>query len=128
MINWTIDDSEVFEQFNNMDEVGYNVDYNSIGSLLVDSVHQNFDEEGRPDAWQPRQDDNPWPILRRTGNLYNSITYQTHTDGVDVYSTTDYADYHDSGTSRLPARPFLIIQPEDADEIENLIWEHLWDE
>lgn len=127
MIQWTMDDSEIYNTFNNLENASENIPYADIGALLVESVHQNFDAEGRPDAWEPRQDDNPWPILKKTGDLYNSITYELTGDGVNVYSTTDYGDYHDLGTQFLPVRAFLLIQDEDEVEIENLIYEHIFD-
>lgn len=92
-----------------------------IGNLLVESVHENFNAEGRPDSWEPRRDDNPWPILRRTGALYNSISYSVFGDTVTVDENVGYGTFHDQGTSRLPARPFLLIQPEDEQAIMDLI-------
>lgn len=127
MINFEIYDSEVFNQFNHLEEAAYHVPLDEIGQLLVQSVHANFDAQGRPTQWEGRQDDHPWPILIKTGALYNSIGYSVHGDGVSVDCGEPYGDYHDQGTSRIPARPFLLIQDEDANEIENMIWEHLWD-
>lgn len=95
-----------------------------IGEFVVESVHQNFDEEGRPEAWEPRQDDNPWPILHHTGDLYRSIYYDVIGTEVTVDEGTGYGVYHDGGTSTIPQRQFLLIQPEDESEIENIIWSH----
>ena len=108
----------------NLDAIYYTADHlplDEIGAAMVHSVHENFDAEGRPDAWEPRQDDNPWPILKHTGALYNSIFYSTHGDEVSVDAGESYGSYHDEGTSRLPRRPFLMIQDEDEVEILNLI-------
>ena len=96
-----------------------------IGELMVDSVHENFDWQGRPELWEPRQDDNYWPILMHTGNLLHSIHYEVEGGfSVSVGSDVPYAGFHQQGTSKMPARPFLLIQDQDTNEIENLLVQH----
>lgn len=48
------------------------------------------------------------PLLR-TGELKNSIEHKVSSDGKDGWVGTDvpYAKYHEFGTSKIPARPFL---------------------
>lgn len=123
MITWDFDASIPDDW---IDEAGDKVDdldgvFDAIGRLLVDSVHKNFQAEGRPDPWMPRVDNLPHPILRKTGNLYNSIAYDVNGLEVAVYAEADYGQYHDEGTSRLPRRPFLLMQNEDEDEIMDLV-------
>lgn len=126
MININIDDFEVQELFHHLEYQAEHLDdaMNEIGQLMVDSVRANFEAGGRPEAWEPRLVDVPWPILRKTGNLYNSIHYSVYGDNVDIDDDTEYGRYHDQGTSRLPARPFLLIQDEDEQRIMDLIAQH----
>jgi len=125
MLDFTIEDSAVLAELSRINAQVEDLPLDTIGQLLVDSVHANFDAEGRPDSWEPRKDDNPWPVLNKTGTLYNSIQYRTVPDGVEVYTDTDYGDYQDLGTSVIPPRPFLLAQTEDEDAIEELIYRHL---
>jgi phage gpG-like protein len=97
-----------------------------IGELLVDSVHDNFHAQGRPEPWAERVNpEGDWPILMRTGNLYNSIHADIGDDTVTVGSDVDYADFLNEGTSKMVSRPFFLIQePEDLDKIENILIQH----
>jgi phage gpG-like protein len=109
-------------------ERGENLPMDEIAQFLVESVHQNFDAEGRPDPWAPRAEspyDDGHPILRDSGSLYESIYASTISqDEITVTSNLEYAEYNDQGTSRMPARPFFLMQDSDADEIENIIAQH----
>lgn len=116
-----IDISDYTAILDSIHDQGQELPMDAIGQLLVESVHQNFDQEGRPTAWEPRQDDNPWPILRKTGDLYHSIHYSIVGDTVYVDEGVGYGTYHDQGTSRLPARPFLLVQDEDEQAIMDII-------
>jgi len=111
-----------------MIEQSENLPMESISQLLINSVHENFLEQGRPDPWLPRVE-NPYddghPLLMDTGNLYDSIYASTITnEEIVVESSTEYGDFLNSGTTRMAARPFLIMQDTDADEIENLLAQH----
>ena len=109
---------ELLSHADHMDDV-----MDDIGRLMVDSVHQNFEEEGRP-AWEPRLVDVPWPILRKTGALYNSIHYSVFGAEVNIDTDSDYGMFHQEGTDRMVARPFLEIQPEDETMIMDLLYQH----
>jgi len=89
----------------------------------IKSVHENFEAGGRP-AWQPHKKEVPWPLLMDTMSLYDSIDAEIHDKEVWVLSTEEYAPYQDLGTEHIPARPFLVIQNSDADEIEKIIAQH----
>ena len=95
-----------------------------IAGVMVASVHENFEAEGRPDPWEPRKDDNPWPILNKTGALKNSIESMVSGNEITVYAGF-YGQFHDEGTTWLPARPFLLLQDEDMAEIEEILDQHL---
>lgn len=46
-------------------------------------------------------------LLYRTGALYNSIKWKLTGVNLIIYSDSPYGQYLQSGTSRMPARPFL---------------------
>ena len=124
MIDVNIDDYAVMDFLDGLEDLSKNLPLEEIGRLLVESVRENFNQEGRP-SWEPRMEPTGgWPLLRKTGDLYNSITFQISGDDVTVDHGTAYGDYLDQGTSRMVARPFLVIQDEDADRIEQIFAQH----
>lgn len=46
-------------------------------------------------------------LLYKTGALYNSIKWKITSANLIIYSDSPYAQYHQNGTSRMPARPFM---------------------
>ncbi len=94
--------------------------------LLEKSVKENFRAGGRPDPWVPRKKEVEWPLLIKTGELMESIKAEvTSPTEIDIFSDLDYAAAQDMGTDKLPARPFMLIQEKDADEIEEIFARHL---
>jgi phage gpG-like protein len=95
------------------------------GYILQKSIKDNFIAGGRPDPWVPRKKDVEWPLLIKTGALMDSIEAEvTSPTEIDVFSDSEYAAAQDMGTEILPARPFMIIQEEDADKIEEIFSRH----
>ncbi len=150
-----------------------------IGELLVSSVQENFNREGRysgPGSWRggskrwkplsrstikQRERLGYWPgqILTRTGRLKSSINYHAGRDYVAVGTNLIYAAIHQFGVDKevsvkahrrkvrsrdikkgrrmfargvtfvqehtrhmkIPARPFLVVQDEDLEEIREII-------
>lgn len=59
----------------------------------------------------------PYPILTFTGRLRNSINSEVSQTQAMVFSGVAYGVFHQLGTSRMPARPFLEIADKDVDFI-----------
>ena len=103
--------------------------------ILHRSVMTNFRVGGRPARWQAlapatvkaRQRKGTWrtgvgsdqPILQEYGQLRQSIgSVFRMTDTALEYGTNDRrAIWLQEGTSRMPARPFLLFQAEDVTQI-----------
>ncbi len=92
--------------------------------VVAGAIQQNFDEEGRPIPWPAlapatlRRKPAGLKILQHSGRLRRSI--QTRVEGGALVASTDvrYAGAHQSGIpGRLPARPFLVLTPDDADAV-----------
>ncbi len=106
------------------------------------SIQRNFDEQGRPDRWAPLKPSTlmgwagarkSWwtrkgklntrgaaamagrKILTDTGRLRRSIVARAYRDRVEISSRVRYALFHQDGTRKMPARPFLLVQREDWD-------------
>lgn len=98
-------------------------------SVVAGAIERNFDEEGRPRPWPPLTPDTlrrkppGLKILERTGRLRRSI--QTRLEGGRLIASTDvpYAAAHQFGAPRrrLPARPFLVLTPEDTDQVAQAV-------
>lgn len=112
--------------------------YSLIGSWL-----------GGQKKWKPlaastirarkRQGYYPIHILRRQSLLMNSIAVRTTSTGILMTASQHFPHVHQYGarikaTKRggggtyefdIPARPFLVIQPEDIDELRDIILDRL---
>ena len=93
-----------------------------IRKVLIPRIRETFLSEGGG-RWVPRQDDLPHPLLRKSGTLYSSLVRPGSRGNINVQTShsleygTDipYADFHEFGTSRIPARPYLLYAVEDID-------------
>ena len=116
----------------------------SIGKIIQDLIRKTFLLQGRPKKWQPlalstierRKREGLWPglILIEKGDLLQSFQIRASASDVSVFSTSPYAAIHHFGgltgkglKTAIPSRPFMNIQSEDIETIENLILERLWD-
>lgn len=72
-------------------------------------------------------------ILQDTGTLRASVTAPMHPQGIrkkttwtlEVGTRTKYAKYHQYGTSKMPARPFLFIRDDDRKFIFDVVRKEL---
>ena len=90
------------------------------------AIERNFDEEGRHfhwaplsaryAAWKARRFGAGLRILERTGTLRRSITTRLEAGALLASTDAPYAAFHQYGTRRLPARPFLILTERDKEE------------
>lgn len=121
-----------------------------ISETIRFSIDENFEKEGRYDGKQSginllsggstkwknlapstvkqRKKKGYYPIniLRQTGILASSITVQpSGSNAVTMGTNIEYAKYINFGTSKMPARPFLVLQEEDIADIKDIIQEHI---
>lgn len=64
-------------------------------------------------------------ILFRTGSLYNSIFKTFQQNRVVVSSASPYAGFHQFGTRRMPARPFIGVSAQANTQINKLVDSYL---
>jgi len=76
---------------------------------------ENFTTGGLPvGGWDPRKRDYAWPIMRRTGRLFSSLTNlrgatNVITDDYAQFGTNvEYAKFHQYGTEKMPARKIVF--------------------
>jgi len=103
----------------------------NISGIIMDSVEENFEKDGRPDKWQElakstikqRKKKGHWPgrILQVRGELASSITSYYDSDSAIVGTNKVYAAIHQFGGDagrgkkvKIPARPYLVIDNKNA--------------
>lgn len=110
----------------------------AIGEYMVLRTEERFDQEQSPSGqpWAPlttayleqkRRKNKILKILQREGDLIRTIVYNAEKDFVEVGTNRDYGEYHQFGTSKMPARPYLGVNPEDEREIAAIIEDYLRD-
>ena len=90
--------------------------------VVIEEIKQVFASDGRA-RWAPRRDNLSHPLLRKSGRLYRSLTQVGGQDNINRQTRTrlefgtdvPYADVHERGTSRIPARPVIGLLAEDSD-------------
>ena len=111
----------------------------NIAGIMLDSVEENFEKEGRPDKWQglakttikQRNKKGYWPgrILQVRGELAASITSKYDENSAVVGTNKVYAAIHQFGGEagknkkvKIPARPYLKLgDKENKQIIENIL-------
>lgn len=114
----------------------------NIAGIMLDSVEENFEKEGRPDKWQglakptikQRTKKGYWPgrILQVRGELASSITSKFDENSAVVGTNKVYAAIHQLGGKagrnkkvKIPARPYLLISDSEINVIKRESEEYL---
>lgn len=105
-----------------------------VRNRVLQSVRDNFtsstDERGR--QWKPRKvRGDGHPLLIDTGKLLQAATgggagHYTKAASreleVGIFSgVVSYAKYHETGTSKMPARPFMGVSERRLEEIDEIV-------
>ncbi|WP_457571295.1 phage virion morphogenesis protein [Desulfovulcanus sp.] len=123
-----------------------------IGEIIVSSAQENFERQGRysspgswkggSNKWKPlkpatikqRMRKGYWPgkTLQQRGRLKSSIGYRAGKNSVEIGTNLAYAAIHQFGgragrnlTAEIPARPYLVVQEEDLEEIREIITDYI---
>ncbi|MEI6745544.1 MAG: phage virion morphogenesis protein, partial [Methylococcaceae bacterium] len=94
--------------------------FNDIGQMIRSNVLDCFEDEKSPDGinWKPlspqtikqRRGTAPYKILQDKGKLRSSIAFHAGSNFAEVTTDTEYAAFHQFGTSKLTPRPFFPNQ------------------
>jgi phage gpG-like protein len=105
----------------------------ALEDVIMPSIEKNFALGGRP-PWPPlaastvvNRGGSYRPILFRTGKLFNSVMNRANWNLTSTFVTLAgisnkvfYARYHQFGTAKMPARPYVEFQLEDVLAIEEI--------
>lgn len=125
----------------------------ACGEILLSSIEENFQQEGRFDSagsWRggnnrwadlaertkaARAKKGKWPgkkLQMSQGGLAASISKSVQGNLVTVGTNKAYAAIHQFGGQAgrgrkvtIPARPFLVVQEEDADNMVEILNKHI---
>lgn len=94
-----------------------------FGERMKGSIRRNFEAEGRPGRWAALKESTLRARLRRYGGggkilqasglLINAINPQVVGNRIEITAARMYASFHQEGTRKMAARPFLLVQQED---------------
>ena len=78
--------------------------------------------------WKKRKEPTgAWPLLNKSGKMLGSTKFKSGKDPMSFLAkTTDYAKFHQSGTSKMPQRRFLGIGGRVTDEMAKVIGSHIF--
>lgn len=115
----------------------------AIAGVMLDAVEENFEQEGRPDPWEPlapstvKQRERKGfggegPILQREGILAAANQPNSGKDFAEVTNATIYGPIQHFGGKagrnkkvEIPERPFMVLTDEDVEEIEEIFQSNL---
>jgi phage gpG-like protein len=97
-----------------------------LRDVLKADALEGFQTSSDPDkiAWRPLKRRRGKPLVK-TGRLRGSISAVIQGDAVSVFSGVPYAGFHQLGTSRIPARPFLGVGSRVWPEVKRLALGHV---
>lgn len=124
--------------------------WDAVEMHMIDSLTQNFEQEGRPQKWEPLSD---WTIqakgsstiLQDTGALKNSVnSSNTQRDGnsleiwageahglfhqyADIDPMAQFGMINKNRKHPMPMRPFMLFQEDDLDTIQEIGYNYLKD-
>ena len=108
----------------------------AVKNVMLPSFHQNFDSEGRP-SWTPAARSYGHSLLHDSGRLENRATVLANWDfdreraqlnpaslvsriGVKIIHQTGFSRKTRKGVHTIPARPFIMMQADDEEKIEQI--------
>lgn len=105
------------------------------GNVMLRSVDNNFASGGRPRIWAPLKAATVRRKARKgqfltlvgdTGKLRSEISFDVDGNSLKVGTNIPYGRVHQlGGGNNIPARPYLVFQKRDIDQINRLVMQHI---
>lgn len=112
----------------------------ALRTILPDvqsGIALNFEQAKSPEgvAWAPRKSGGSHPLLILTGDMFSSVVEEGPNGSVEItdngllIATDDHkAPFHEDGTSRMAARPFMGLGQEALSELDERLADAILDE
>ena len=121
-----VDDAKVRERLRMMEVRSKNFVpvFERAKTELERSNRENFLSNGLPvGGWRPRKAVYGWPIMRRTGRLFNSLANMAGPENVvtpmsaQFGTNVEYAKFHQYGTEKMAKRQILFTPRTFAENV-----------
>lgn len=118
-VNVTVDDSSAQRLLKGMQRRSTNFGpvFKEARKMLEQANRENFTSNGLPvGGWKPHEEPEGWPMLRRSGKLFNSLAnLRGSPNDIGLRSAifgtkVEYAKFHQNGTEDLPKR-LIVFEP-----------------
>ena len=118
-VSYAVDDLEVKAMLRELARKSKNMKppMQDISVYMKNAVMKNFESQGRPTKWKPlsaryakfksQSAGSGKPILEFHGKLKQSINAKHTNNNAMVKTGVKYGVYHQTGTRKMPARPFM---------------------
>src|SRR3990167_4653226 len=93
--------------------------WREVSKVLTAMVKKNFATQGARSGqtWPPRKREVPWPMLRKSGRMFESLTRRTHGEHIEMLTPdrfewgtkVPYATYHQTGTGAFRQQRFANV-------------------
>lgn len=88
-----------------------------VGRTYMKFFDKQTEENKGP--WKPRKDNQPHPLLRKTGRMRSGFQFRSNSKGFSIKNNVDYSGYHEEGTEFMPRRSAL--NPEVSKKIDKIV-------
>lgn len=119
---------ESVEQIADIPEEHLPVVLELLATTMEGQTKRRWDAQAGPDGpWAPLKESTlkrkkkGTAILVETGRLRGSITHNVVGDTAYIGTPVFYGSYHQFGTRKMVARPFLGLTAEEGDELEQVL-------
>jgi len=123
----------LFKIIDNLKTLGSAESQDKLKQALAEQELKNigirFDTETDPSgaSWEPRKDNKDHKLLDLTGKLKGSFNIKKG-EQYSIVNSSGYAGFHQSGTSKMPARKFFDEDKSSSpEENKEIVFKHLRD-
>ncbi|OOF50899.1 phage virion morphogenesis protein [Rodentibacter genomosp. 1] len=132
-LDYKFDTREIQNKFNRLAKVmdGRDITH-KVAGVLRQEAEKAFDQEKTPEgeSWEVLNEDykkrrdaagHTGKMLQITGDLVTSLNIDYGDSFAVIGASEPYGQYHQMGTEKMPARPFLGLGKDGIDEIKAIL-------
>lgn len=132
-LDYKFDTREIQNKFNRLAKVMDGRDITrKVAGVLRQEAEKAFDQEKTPEgeSWEALNEDykksrhaagHTGKMLQVTGDLVTSLNIDYGDSFAVIGASEPYGQYHQMGTEKMPARPFLGLGKDGIDEIKAIL-------
>lgn len=130
----SVDISDVMDMLNEMERRATHFEpvFAKAKISLGASNAENFSSGGLPvGGWEPRRDSQPWPLMKKTGDLAGDLSSLSGPANVirptsaEFGTDIEYAKFHQTGTFKMASRKVVFEPRGFAEEVGKDAAQHI---